>query len=259
MRTIADIVKELAELRGKLERVEGTPTEVYSRIVGYYRSVRNWNKGKREEYGERKLFDLRSPSKAPRGIDSGTNGYSPLRLTAPGPAPIVGPSAGPQKDRNIASSSVRLILFVRRACPNCPSAKAAAEKLGFPLSFIDTDTEAGLEEARRWNVWSTPTAILLSAEGQEWARAQDAPSILAFKDLPFKDLPGNKPEQGSLAEFHHDTPGRSASPHSAPSNSALPLSVSPRLAESHPIERTANVSAHPSSQELDFEPVNVAI
>jgi len=31
-------------------------TEVYSRIVGYYRPVSNWNKGKREEYFERKTF-----------------------------------------------------------------------------------------------------------------------------------------------------------------------------------------------------------
>ena len=38
----------------------GSETEVYSRIVGYYRSVRNWNKGKREEYKERKMFALKA-------------------------------------------------------------------------------------------------------------------------------------------------------------------------------------------------------
>jgi len=38
----------------------GAETEVYSRIVGYYRSVRNWNKGKREEYKERKMFALKA-------------------------------------------------------------------------------------------------------------------------------------------------------------------------------------------------------
>lgn len=31
-------------------------TEVYARIVGYYRAVRNWNNGKREEFNERKMF-----------------------------------------------------------------------------------------------------------------------------------------------------------------------------------------------------------
>lgn len=34
------------------------PTEVYSRIVGYFRSVRLWNKGKKEEFNQRKTFDL---------------------------------------------------------------------------------------------------------------------------------------------------------------------------------------------------------
>lgn len=36
----------------------GEETEVYSRIVGYYRPVQNWNRGKRSEYNERKTFSL---------------------------------------------------------------------------------------------------------------------------------------------------------------------------------------------------------
>jgi ribonucleoside-triphosphate reductase len=34
----------------------GAEAEVYSRIVGYYRSVRNWNRGKKEEFGQRVVF-----------------------------------------------------------------------------------------------------------------------------------------------------------------------------------------------------------
>lgn len=30
--------------------------EVYSRIVGYYRPVQNWNPGKKQEFEERKTF-----------------------------------------------------------------------------------------------------------------------------------------------------------------------------------------------------------
>ena len=33
-------------------------TEVWSRVVGYHRPVKNWNEGKREEYNERKTFEL---------------------------------------------------------------------------------------------------------------------------------------------------------------------------------------------------------
>jgi hypothetical protein len=31
-------------------------TEVYSRVCGYFRPTANWNKGKKEEFKERKLF-----------------------------------------------------------------------------------------------------------------------------------------------------------------------------------------------------------
>lgn len=36
----------------------GAETEVYSRVVGYHRPVKNWNKGKREEFKERKTFKV---------------------------------------------------------------------------------------------------------------------------------------------------------------------------------------------------------
>ena len=36
----------------------GKPTEVYSRITGYYRPVKNWNIGKREEFKERKTYKV---------------------------------------------------------------------------------------------------------------------------------------------------------------------------------------------------------
>ncbi len=34
----------------------GAETEVYSRVVGYHRPVKNWNKGKREEFKDRKTY-----------------------------------------------------------------------------------------------------------------------------------------------------------------------------------------------------------
>jgi ribonucleoside-triphosphate reductase len=36
----------------------GRPTEVWSRVVGYYRPVQNWNTGKQEEFRDRREFDL---------------------------------------------------------------------------------------------------------------------------------------------------------------------------------------------------------
>jgi len=36
------------------------PCEVYSRIVGYLRPVRDWNRGKQQEFSERKMYNLPS-------------------------------------------------------------------------------------------------------------------------------------------------------------------------------------------------------
>jgi ribonucleoside-triphosphate reductase len=140
MRTLEQVEQDLARAREALSSVEGTPAEVYSRIVGYYRSVRNWNRGKREEYGERKLYDLSLPEHSRK-------------------------------------ESARVLLFWRQSCPACPSAKEAAGRLGIPVDLVNADTEAGLAEALRRNVRATPTAIFLSPEGTEIGRALDSRSI----------------------------------------------------------------------------------
>ena len=36
----------------------GKETEVYSRITGYYRPVKNWNEGKSQEFKDRKVYNL---------------------------------------------------------------------------------------------------------------------------------------------------------------------------------------------------------
>ncbi|HMB65575.1 MAG TPA: anaerobic ribonucleoside-triphosphate reductase [Patescibacteria group bacterium] len=38
------------------EKQDRQPCEVYSRVVGWLTPVKNWNKGKRAEYRDRKTF-----------------------------------------------------------------------------------------------------------------------------------------------------------------------------------------------------------
>ena len=156
MRNLEDIEKDLDAAREALSSVEGTPAEVYSRIVGYYRSVRNWNRGKREEYGERRLYL----------IDAGKVSLDKAGLEKVSTNELC-----------VAGSPPSLLLFTRSSCPGCPPAKAAAQQLGIPLELINTDTAEGLAEAISRNVLSTPTAILLSPEGTELKRARDAQTI----------------------------------------------------------------------------------
>ncbi|MGP1437499.1 MAG: anaerobic ribonucleoside-triphosphate reductase [Treponema sp.] len=57
MRTLEQVNADIEQVKSELANVKGSETEVYARIVGYYRSVRNWNKGKREEFGHRVMFE----------------------------------------------------------------------------------------------------------------------------------------------------------------------------------------------------------
>jgi len=41
-----------------MKKKQRTKCEVYSRIVGYIRPIKNWNEGKLEEFRSRKLFDV---------------------------------------------------------------------------------------------------------------------------------------------------------------------------------------------------------
>ncbi|MDR0760851.1 MAG: hypothetical protein LBF74_12230 [Treponema sp.] len=157
MRNLKDIEGDLEAARKALSLVEGTQAEVYSRIVGYYRSVRNWNRGKREEYGERKPFRLPSEEQILGNRDF--------------------PASPAEAKVATGGGRGRLLLFVRPACPACPGAKAAASRLGIPVDLVNADTEAGMAEAVRRRVFSTPTAILLAGDGQEVGRALDAGSI----------------------------------------------------------------------------------
>ena len=47
------------------------PTEIYSRIVGYFRPVQNWNNGKKQEFEERRYYNI-SGLKAKGKIKKGT-------------------------------------------------------------------------------------------------------------------------------------------------------------------------------------------
>ncbi len=63
--------REILEICGRPVKLEGKktviPTEIYSRVCGYFRPIQHWNKGKRAEFDERK------PYKIPEGITTDEN------------------------------------------------------------------------------------------------------------------------------------------------------------------------------------------
>jgi len=57
----------------------GEETEVYSRIVGYYRPVQNWNLGKKSEFKERRTFSLDKAAAKMSGMETA----APVPTTVP--------------------------------------------------------------------------------------------------------------------------------------------------------------------------------
>jgi len=42
----------------KDNKICGKPCEIWSRVVGFMRPIRNWNKGKLAEFKDRKTYDI---------------------------------------------------------------------------------------------------------------------------------------------------------------------------------------------------------
>ncbi len=171
MRTIAEIDADIAKVKAEMQDVHGTGTEVYARIVGYYRSVRNWNRGKREEYNHRKLFvadEAGVVSHLPEERPSGN-------FAAPAEAvEAVALPSGPV---------ARYELYVRATCPNCPPVKECCANLPYSGEQIDVDTPEGISRAETWGVFSAPTAIFFDADGNELGRAHSVKQIRALPAL----------------------------------------------------------------------------
>jgi len=51
--------KRIQELEEELKNLKVHECEVWSRVVGYYRPIAQWNNGRQAEWNERKKFDLK--------------------------------------------------------------------------------------------------------------------------------------------------------------------------------------------------------
>ena len=148
MKRVQEIDQRIAELQREHDDVQGTPTEIYTRIVGYYRSLKNWNKGKREEYDHRITFDG----------DQETDGITPALSDQ-------GEHDQPMQRSDLESLAHEYLYFYRESCPNCPPVKQRLEQSNLTGNNINVDTERGVKEAIAYQVLSTPTVVLLNSDG----------------------------------------------------------------------------------------------
>lgn len=109
----------------------GKETEVYSRITGYYRPVRNWNEGKVSEFKNRKTYE-----KWEAASSEERKQLFPLLLTS-------------------------------RTCPNCKVAKKLLSEAYFAFRSVLAEEEEGAALARKYGVASVPTLFVPKADGYQ--------------------------------------------------------------------------------------------
>lgn len=160
MERIRNIDEQIENLKKRLETVEGTRTEVYTRIVGYYRSLKNWNRGKREEYKFRKPF----VKLAGKVAETQRTGSAVQKETVTA----------------VERESTSFAYFYRERCPNCPPMREMIDNLALQGTKIDVDEENGFAEAARYNVTAAPTVIFFDRNGTETFRTSNITSCREF-------------------------------------------------------------------------------
>ena len=113
----------------------GKETEVYSRITGYYRPVKNWNIGKTEEFKMRKVYDLST---------------SKLKEECTNEEVI-------KEDK--------IMLFGTNACPNCKMAKEFLKKAKIDYEWVNA--EENVELTKDLGVKQAPTLVIIKNNNVE--------------------------------------------------------------------------------------------
>ncbi len=134
----------------------GKESEVYSRITGYYRPVKNWNKGKEREFKDRNVYKFETSVLSAKERE----------------AKIL------NEGMSVEGESDRLMLFTTPTCPNCKIAKRALDAANMQYEVIDATKEKDL--ANKFGILTAPT--LVSIKDGEASIYVNASNIKGFSE-----------------------------------------------------------------------------
>lgn len=115
----------------------GRDTEVYSRITGYYRPVKNWNAGKTQEFQDRKVYEVEGdykPKKKSKKVEA-------AKLATP-------------------IYNVNHLLFTTKSCPNCKMVMKLMEEKKIPYILVDAENNPNL--VKEYDVLQAPSLAVVS-------------------------------------------------------------------------------------------------
>lgn len=122
------------------------PTEVYSRITGYYRTVSNWNNGKASEFRERKSYDIRSSFwKHEKEIDMNPDTTAAEDQTA---------------DESTSPDAI-WYLFKTHTCPQCKMLEDMGVLDPYPVEKIFAEDPENKSLVEQLGIKSAPTLAII--------------------------------------------------------------------------------------------------
>ena len=113
----------------------GSETEIYSRITGYYRPIKNWNDGKQAEYKARTEYVINGTDIIQNAIDEAH-----------------------QKTKSNASKDANLLLFTTDTCPNCSMIKEFLQQQNINYEIVIADEQVDL--TNKYQIKSVPTLVV---------------------------------------------------------------------------------------------------
>ena len=157
----------------------GRETEIYSRITGYYRPIKNWNNGKTKEYQMRKEYVV-DTNKLAMGSNVGIMENSPVLDSSDyidnEPVDVKGnviefPKQEEQKVSNFdtamkfelpkeAVGENGLYLFGMKTCTNCHTAQEFFDANHVSYNYVDA--EENMDASVKFGIVHTPTLIAVN-------------------------------------------------------------------------------------------------
>ncbi len=141
----------------------GKETEVYSRITGYYRPVKNWNAGKSQEFKDRRTYVVEemstetkkanSSAKKPLNVGREENaGQQTIRLE-----PQTTVEEEPKAYEVKGLSDTIPTIYVKDHCPKCKGAEQRFKIAN--IKFETVNCSENMDIARKLGITQTPTII----------------------------------------------------------------------------------------------------
>ncbi|MDD7409460.1 MAG: ribonucleoside triphosphate reductase [Anaerovoracaceae bacterium] len=147
----------------------GKESEVYSRITGYYRPVKNWNDGKLQEFRDRRLYDVTDATADMISAPISESVYAGEEAVEH----IENDNSEVQLDMEGMDGTDAVMLFTTRTCPNCSIAKKVLDNAG--VSYDVISAEEHLDLVDQYKIASAPTLVV--KEGDSVEKLVSVPNI----------------------------------------------------------------------------------